>query len=158
MPWTRWLNPVDRQVLTLRNIVSFFSSIPSDESFCSSSLGLFWSLLRASDQGQCGCGLRGLGRDAGQRVPLGHWVKHPQRTDKAPHHSPDSGQHHHRCEWFVGVGGAAGGRCSPQVPASLSPWESHFTFYVLWGWPKIIILCGKYFNFSVVPGGRALSM
>lgn len=137
MSWTHWLDTMDRRDLPLRNIVLFSPTARVMNTFVLSSLGLFWSLFRASNQRQCGCGLRGIGRDAGQWLPLGYWVQHPQRTDKAPHHSPDGGQHHHRWERFVGVGGAAWGWCSPKALASPNPWESHFTFHVLWVYPKL---------------------
>lgn len=70
------------------------------------SSGLFWSLFRASDKRQCGRGLRGAGRDAGQWVPTGYRVEHPQRTDKAAHHPSNRCQHHHR----YGRGPVGGGR------------------------------------------------
>lgn len=137
MSWIHWLDTMDRRVLPLRNIVLFSPTARVMNTFALSSLGLFWSLFRASNQRQCGCGLWGIGRDAGQWLPLGYWVQHPQRTDKAPHHSQDGGQHHHRWEWFVGVRGAVGGWCSPKALASPNPWESHFTFCVLWVYPKL---------------------
>lgn len=105
------------------------------------SSGLFWSLFRASDKRQCGCGLRGTGRDAWQWVSIGYRVEHPQRTDKASHYPSNSSQHHHR------YGDGARGRFRPPrlwprpllcIVLSACLWESqisrcfNYTLNSLW--------------------------